>query len=156
MVRLASQVTEDFRAPSIAKQIRLELHGPAALPIALDEDRIVQVLYNLVANALQYTPAGGAVTVNVLDVNTHVIVSVTDTGIGMETRHIKHLFQPFAQVHDDRLQHSQGAGLGLFISKGIVEAHHGRIWCESEGVDHGCRFTFLLPKTTEGQAPPVC
>ncbi len=129
------------------KQVRLTRSLPADLPPVLaDEDRLTQVLTNLLANALAYTPAGGEVTVSTLKVGDELQVSVTDTGIGILPEHLAHIFDRFYRVDASRSRASGGgSGIGLTIARHLVEAHGGHMSVHSEGENKGSVFTFTLP-----------
>ena len=129
-----------------AKQIKLQSDLPADLPrVEADEDRISQVLVNLVANAIQYTPDGGAVKISAARHADEVHISVKDSGIGIPPEHIGDLFTRFYRVDKSRSRNAGGgSGIGLTIAKHLVEAHGGRIWAESDGEGHGSTFTFSL------------
>ena len=129
-----------------AKRINLRSSLPADLPPLLaDEDRITQVLVNLVANAIQYTPEGGDVTISAARVNGEIHISVKDTGIGIPPELIDNLFTRFYRVDKSRSrQAGGGSGIGLTIARHLVEAHGGRIWAESRGEGQGSTFTFGL------------
>ncbi|OGO63940.1 MAG: hypothetical protein A2Z45_04140 [Chloroflexi bacterium RBG_19FT_COMBO_55_16] len=128
------------------KGVTLESKVPANLPPALaDEDRIGQVLLNLVGNALQYTPPGGHVRIAASRRGHEVHVSITDTGIGISPEHLPHLFTRFYRVDKSRSRAGGGSGIGLTIARHLVEAHGGRIWVESPGAGRGSSFTFTLP-----------
>jgi len=129
-----------------AKRINLRLNLPADLPPLLaDEDRITQVLVNLVANAIQYTPEGGDVTISAARQADEMYISVKDTGIGIPPEHIDNLFTRFYRVDKSRSRNAGGgSGIGLTIARHFVEAHGGRIWVESKGEDQGSTFTFSL------------
>lgn len=116
-------------------------------PIQADEDRIGQVLLNLVGNALQYTPSGGRVIVSAALNNKEINISVSDNGIGISPEHIENIFTRFYRVDKSRSRAGGGSGIGLTIAKYLVEAHGGRIWVESAGSDQGSTFTFSLPIT---------
>ena len=121
--------------------------APALPPVEADEERVLQVLENLVGNALKFTPPGGVVTVAATRAPEAgwVLFSVRDTGPGIPGEHLPRVFDRFFQVHSsDR----RGAGLGLAICKAIVEAHGGRIWAESEP-GKGAAFFFTLPTAPE-------
>ena len=128
------------------KHIGLEYSLPADLPpIQADEDRITQVLVNLVANAIHYTPEGGKVTISAARQADDVLVSVKDSGIGIAPEHIANLFTRFYRVDKSRSRTTGGgSGIGLTIAKHLVEAHGGRIWAESQGEGWGSIFTFSL------------
>ncbi|MEZ0395900.1 MAG: ATP-binding protein [Anaerolineales bacterium] len=130
-----------------AKGVALKVEVPAAEAVVqADADRIGQVLTNLLGNALQYTPAGGQVTVRLEAESAQARLSVTDTGIGIPPEHLPHIFDRFYRVDKSRSRRAGGgAGIGLTIARHLVEAHGGRIWAESEGEGRGSRFTFTLP-----------
>ena len=112
-----------------------------ALPICADKHRIVQVLSNLVGNALKFTPSGGAVRLSVTKRDDDLLFCVSDTGPGIAAGQVESIFHRFWRSDTG---HQKGLGLGLFIAKGIVEAHGGRIWCESKPGE-GASFLFTLP-----------
>lgn len=128
------------------KRIALRSNLPADLPLLLvDEDRITQVLVNLVANAIQYTPEGGDVTISAGRQADEIHISVTDTGIGIPAEHIDNLFTRFYRVDKSRSRNAGGgSGIGLTIARHLIEAHGGRIWAESNGDGQGSTFTFSL------------
>jgi two-component system sensor histidine kinase BaeS len=140
-----------FATQAQAKRIDLRSDSPADIPPVLaDQDRIIQVLTNLVGNALQYTPAGGQVTIRVTRRQEEVYISVSDTGIGIPSEHIPHLFTRFYRVDKSRSrQAGGGSGIGLTIARHLVEAHGGRIWAESGGEGQGSTFTFTLKVSEE-------
>lgn len=130
------------------KSVSLSLNLPANLPPVLaDHDRISQVLLNLVGNALQYTLAGGTVIVNAAVQQPELVITISDSGIGIPAEHLPHLFNRFYRVDKSRSRAGGGSGIGLTIAKHLVEAHGGRIWAESAGEGHGSVFTFSLPLT---------
>ncbi len=129
-----------------AKEVSLAVNLPRDLPrVWADEDRIAQVLTNLLGNALQYTPAGGRVSVTATHAGGHVEVAVSDTGEGIAAEHLPHLFERFYRVDKSRARASGGSGVGLTIARSLVEAHGGRIWAESAGPGQGSTFRFTLP-----------
>lgn len=138
----------DIHAAS--RQISLELALPPNLPPVLaDEDRSLQVLTNLVGNALQYTPAGGMITVSAQPVHEEIQISIRDTGTGIRPEHLARIFDRFYRVDKSRSrQAGGGSGIGLTIARALVEAQGGRIWAESEGAGKGSTFRFTLPKAT--------
>ena len=129
-----------------AKHLVLQADLPAGLPPVLaDAARLTQVLTNLVSNAVQYTPAGGKVTITAERSGRQVVVRVTDTGIGIPAEHLPHVFTRFYRVDKSRSRQSGGgSGIGLTIAKHLVEAHDGKIWVESEGDGKGSSFAFTL------------
>lgn len=141
-------VTKRLAPQAQAKRISLELELPPDLPPLLaDEDRAVQILSNLTGNALQYTPEGGRVTISARQANNdEVQISVRDTGIGIPTEHLSHIFDRFYRVDKSRSrQAGGGSGIGLTIARALVDAHGGRIWVESGGDGKGSVFTFTIP-----------
>ena len=116
-----------------------------ACQLLVDPARITQVLLNLLGNALQYTPEGGQVTVDAWGDTQNLLIAVQDTGIGIKEEDLPHIFERFYRVDKSRARISGGSGIGLTISKHIVQAHGGRIWAESDGLGHGCCVTLSLP-----------
>ncbi len=118
---------------------------PSPVRVLADEDRVVQVLTNLVGNALQHTPAGGSVTLSVQSAGDEILFTVRDTGAGIPAEHLTHIFDRFYRVDKSRSRVRGGSGIGLTIAKHLVEAHGGRIWAESDGEGQGSTFFFTLP-----------
>jgi signal transduction histidine kinase len=141
---LLAAMEEFFRPIADEAGIELVVEASGELPaIDADQDRIVQVLANLIGNGLKFTPAGGRVTLRV-GPDEHVRFvrfSVIDTGAGIPPKHMARLFDRFWQAET---AHAAGAGLGLVIAKGIVEQHGGKIMVESEP-GRGSAFHFTLP-----------
>jgi two-component system, OmpR family, phosphate regulon sensor histidine kinase PhoR len=132
-----------------AKSIQLEL-GPfdeAIPPLLANRKNIEEVVSNLITNAVNYTPEGGAVTVSASVAGDYVCVSVRDSGIGIPETDRERIFDRFYRVKDLRMKYVVGTGLGLAIIKSIVEAHHGMIHVESE-LDRGTTFHVYLPLIT--------
>ena len=119
---------------------------PDLPPVVADRRRIVQVISNLLSNAARYSPEGSRITVEVAREGVHVAISITDEGRGLPSNEVPHLFRKFYRLDGSDLGSGvAGSGLGLAICKGIVEAHGGRIWAESDGPGLGARFTFTIP-----------
>jgi signal transduction histidine kinase len=123
---------------------------PAQAPGRWDRDRLQQILANLISNAAKFSPPTTDVQVQVRSDNGFVILSVTDQGPGIAPEAIGHLFQPFTRLSRER--DATGTGLGLYITKSIVEAHGGRIWVESV-VGRGTTFFVRLPRDSEPNGP---
>jgi signal transduction histidine kinase len=117
------------------------------LAVQADGDRIIQVLINLLGNALRYTPEDGAVRVSAEGRDGAVAFHVADNGIGIAPEHLPHLFERFYRVDKARSRALGGSGIGLTIAKAIVEAHDGRIWASSDGPGQGATFSFTIPIT---------
>ncbi|OJH40898.1 GAF domain-containing sensor histidine kinase [Cystobacter ferrugineus] len=130
----------------LASRLQLSIDIAEALPwVRVDRERILQVFSNLLGNALKFTPPGGRVTLGARTEGAVVRFWVSDTGPGIPPEAREHLFDRFWQMrHGDR----RGAGLGLSIAKGLVEAHGGRIWVESEP-GRGSTFSFVVPVAHE-------
>ncbi len=144
---VVGQVTERLRAQAERGGLSLEADIPASLPEALgDEERVEQVLVNLLHNAIKFTPPSGRVTISTRVEGDSILVSVADTGVGIPADDLPRIFERFYKA--DKARAGGGTGLGLAIAKHIVEAHGGRIWAESiEG--KGSTFTFTLPMVTK-------
>jgi signal transduction histidine kinase len=105
-------------------------------------------MFNLLSNAAKFTPDGGAITVECRKDRKKCIMSVSDTGIGIAPREREKIFEDFYQTGASTKDKTPGTGLGLPITKRIVEMHGGRIWVESKGLGKGSRFSFALPVVT--------
>ncbi|WP_120558749.1 ATP-binding protein [Corallococcus aberystwythensis] len=139
---LVKDSLEAFQPLASAQGLTLdvELHGNT-LMAKFDHERILQVLANLLSNAIKFTPGGGRILLRVEPVDQYVRFSVTDTGPGVPSHQLEVVFNRFWQA---RSEDRRGLGLGLYISRGIVEAHGGRIWAESQP-GQGSTFLFTLP-----------
>jgi len=144
----ARDVVDLFKPLAEEKKITLSYEGLETARVNADEDRIKQVITNLVSNALKFTPEGGKISIRLTrpDGKSEFIVSVSDTGIGIPPEYHDKIFAKFEQVKGVRriVKGPKGTGLGLSIAKGIVELHNGRIWLESE-LNKGTTFYFTLP-----------
>jgi PAS domain S-box-containing protein len=138
----AAEAVETLLPVAAEKEVELAGEIPPTLPdVDGDRERVLQVLANLLGNAVKFTPAGGRVRLSVEADGDMVRFAVSDTGPGIPPEHLPHVFDRFWKV---RAANRQGAGLGLAISRGIVEAHGGRIWVESTP-GKGSTFFFTLP-----------
>jgi signal transduction histidine kinase len=134
-------------APQFAEK-GLDLHIASArdLPaVSADTDRAVQVLTNLLTNALRYTPAPGRVEVGVTREGNMLAFRVRDTGVGIAPEYLSRVFERFYRIEKSRTRALGGSGIGLTIAKALIEAMHGAIRVESAGLDQGSAFTFTLP-----------
>jgi len=153
--RLVLDSEESHRALAASGSIELAVEiAPELADIWGDRDRLLQVFENLLGNAMKFTPAGGRITLGARPAQDEIEFSVADTGRGISSADLPHLFERFWQARDGE---RRGAGLGLGIAKGIVEAHGGRIWVESTPAK-GSTFHFTVPlaSSLEGRAkgPP--
>ena len=140
-----TRVASVFGPEAESRGIRLKAEVEPGLPVVqADPDRMAQVLVNLLGNAMRHTPDGGVVAVSARRHDGGVAVSVRDTGPGIAEEDLPHVFDRFYRTDEARDRAAGGAGLGLAIAKGIVEAHGGRIWAES-APGQGATFTFTLP-----------
>jgi two-component system, OmpR family, phosphate regulon sensor histidine kinase PhoR len=136
---------EAAQISAAAKQIALFLNSPAKLPaVRGDASLLREVLQNLLDNAVQYTQEGGRIEVSAAADNGSIVITVSDTGIGIPQTDQSRIFERFYRVDAARSREVGGTGLGLSIAKHIVESHGGRIWVESE-VGQGSRFHFSIP-----------
>lgn len=143
---LVRRVAGRLAVEASEKGVTLETSLPAALPqVRMDPQRIEQVLYNLLANALRHTPPGESVTVTARQVDGQVEVVVSDTGEGIAAKDLPYVFERFFRADRSRSRATGGSGLGLTIAKQLVEAHGGRIQAESAGPGRGSTFRFTLP-----------
>jgi signal transduction histidine kinase len=146
---------------ALKRGVKLSLE-PDGIPetIRADERKLKQIMYNLLANAVKFTPEGGQIRVfaeRVSDVDSvaekikgdgngnHVAISVSDSGIGIEKHDLNRVFEPFEQVESTASRAYQGTGLGLSLTKKLVELHGGKIWAHSDGQGRGSTFHFVIP-----------
>ncbi|GAB4518779.1 MAG: ATP-binding protein [Anaerolineae bacterium] len=151
---LIARVVGRLRPQFDAKGVMLRMAVPEELPsLQADENRVVQILTNLLGNALQYTPSGGRVTVRAWVEADELRIAVEDTGIGIAPEHLPHIFERFYRVDRSRSRSGGGSGIGLTIARHLVEAHGGRIWAASEGVGRGSTFTMAFPLSGSTASP---
>jgi PAS domain S-box-containing protein len=144
---LLATAVEELRPQVEAKDLKLSVDAPVDLPwVLIDRLQIERVISNLVINALRHTK-NGEIKISAEQRDNHVAISIADTGSGIPTEYLPHIFDKFVQVPDAR---TGGAGLGLTISKSIVEAHGGQISVQSQ-VGRGSTFTFTLPLAAESE-----
>jgi len=133
------------------KNITLETRTPPSCRRMVDEDRLVQVLSNLIGNSIKFTPSGGLITVSLDGRENDILVTVRDTGGGISPDHLPHVFDRFWQVLATR---KMGTGLGLAICKGIVDTFGGKIWIESK-LCEGTTVSFTLPIVVQSHQAPL-
>jgi signal transduction histidine kinase len=157
--RLLQEAISDLHSPAEQKDIAISAKIPAALPeMEVDGERLKQVMHNLLNNAIKFSPGGGTITVGVEVKDGNLLVQVIDRGVGIAQEAMPRVFEKFYQTEE--AAKVEGLGLGLYISKQIIEAHGGRIWATSK-VGEGSTFGFTLPlgqaggdsHTQEGEKP---
>jgi two-component system phosphate regulon sensor histidine kinase PhoR len=159
LVRVARSTAERLRLFAERQGLRIELDLPDRVsPVRGDEDRLGQVLINLLHNAVKFSPNGGEIVVGVREEEGEVKVWVRDPGIGVPRSDLARIFERFYKVDRARVRGRGGTGLGLSIARHVVESHSGRIWAESEE-GSGSTFTFTVPfapaVASAGQTPPA-
>lgn len=153
LAKIAEDVILLFQDEADSRNITLKCEtGTAACYVNADEAKLSIALSNLVKNSLQFTEAGGYVSVKIQEDTGHFKVSVMDDGIGIPARDLPRVFERFFQVETHLTRHYGGMGLGLSVAKAMIELHGGRIWVESEE-GKGSTFTFLLPMEQTRHAP---
>jgi signal transduction histidine kinase/ActR/RegA family two-component response regulator len=141
------------RPAAEAKHVRLHaLLDSQLAPISGDAERLQQVFWNLLSNAVTYTPTGGRIDVRLRRVNSHVEVTVSDTGRGIDAGFLPHVFDRFRQEENSATRRHTGLGLGLAITRHLVELHGGNISAASEGAGRGATFTVALPLSAVQQS----
>jgi two-component system sensor histidine kinase BaeS len=148
--RLVQDALVPLEGQFAEKGLELHVHVSENLPkVMADPTRAVQILTNLLVNALRYTPAPGRVEVAVSREEDMVAFRVSDTGIGLTPDHISHLFERFYRVDRSRSRAFGGSGIGLTIAQSLAQAMGGEIRVESAGPGQGSSFTLTLPQSHE-------
>jgi len=146
LVSVIEAAIETVRPAADAKEIRLQsVLDPAAGPVAGDFDRLQQIVWNLLSNAIKFTPKQGLVMVRLERVNSHVEITVTDSGKGINPEFVPYVFERFRQADSSSTRVYSGLGLGLAIVRQLVELHGGTVRADSEGEGKGATFTIKLP-----------
>ncbi|HEX9291172.1 MAG TPA: HAMP domain-containing sensor histidine kinase, partial [Anaeromyxobacteraceae bacterium] len=145
---IAREAIEAVQGIAADRGVALAIEGGAEVPVSCDKDRVLQVLSNLLSNAIQVTEAGGRVGVAVLAAEAEAVFTVSDTGPGIPAEDLAHLFERW---YRGRRARYPGSGLGLAIARAIVDAHRGRIWADSKEGE-GSAFSFALPVPRRAQA----
>jgi signal transduction histidine kinase len=150
LVAIARQSVEAAHATAAKNDIALSLRGAKAAVLNVDPARLGQAIDNLISNAIKFTPGGGSITVDVSPDNGHTLITITDTGMGMTGAEVGRLFERFFRTRSATEQRIQGTGLGLTITKSIVDAHGGTIGVTSEP---GAGTTFTISLATSDDVP---
>lgn len=144
LMELAQKAADSFAAEIKSKGLHIEVHGHQ-VNVSADKDRISQVLWNIMSNAIKYTETGGHIHIDVLETERSAVIRVADDGIGIAKEEQPLVFERFYRTDRSRSRSTGGAGIGLSIAKSIVEAHDGSISVESEPGAGSC-FEIVLPK----------
>jgi signal transduction histidine kinase len=144
LARMATRIVQEFRTQT--ERHTLEVDFPADYPLVHgDIERLRQVLSNLISNAIKYSPDQGKITVSGRYDEHEIYVAVSDQGIGIPAGERERIFDRFYRIDSALSRRTQGAGLGLYLVKSVVEAHGGRIWVSSTP-GQGSTFVFTLPR----------
>lgn len=141
---VVKNIVLNFEKEFLNKEVVLNFHDNDVVTF-LDKDKISQVVVNLISNALKYTPNGGKVDVNIYEDNNYIVLNVKDTGVGISSNDLPYVFERFYRADESRNKLTGGAGIGLTISKSIVEAHGGNITVDSI-IGKGTNFIVKIPK----------
>jgi two-component system CheB/CheR fusion protein len=141
---LVRDLTDQYSQTSDQHQVEAEI--TEGLAVHADPNRLEQVLENLFTNAFKYSPAGGTVLVRVQPRGEAVAVDVVDQGIGLAPEELDRIFEPFGRAAAASAMHVPGMGLGLFLSRGLMERQGGQLTVSSAGKDQGSTFTMWLPR----------
>jgi signal transduction histidine kinase len=156
---LVEAAAASMRPAATVKSIRLTVTSAAQLPrVMADRERLQQVIWNLLNNAVKFTPADGEILADVRREGPHVVLSVSDTGRGIHTAFLPYVFDMFRQAEPTSSRMHGGLGIGLSIVRRLVELHGGTVSAESRGPDHGATFTVYLPHQAAEPlgAPALC
>ena len=145
IVELVRRMVSNYEINALEKNVRIKLEEVTQIPeIRIDPVRMEQVISNLLTNAIRHTPSGGSITVTIKNGEGGLAISVADTGEGIATEDLPHVFERFYRSGSSRARKEGGTGLGLAIVKQMVEAHGGKVWVESK-MGTGSIFSILLP-----------
>lgn len=151
LLSIIEDIAEKWRGRMEEENLSFQVKTPSDLPLVnADAKRLQWAFINLVRNAVEYTPAGGQVTLQIFKHNGYVQFNVTDTGVGIPAEEQKYLFDRFYRVDKARKDESRGLGLGLYVTRAIVEAHGGKIFVDSEE-GAGSTFSVQLPQMENGE-----
>ena len=155
LAAVAAAAIDACRPAADARQVTLECHCSSPLPTMGDPDRLQQVFWNLITNAVRFTPPQGTVTVSLTRDGDTDTIEVKDTGTGIEPQFLPHMFEPFRQADAASTRSHGGLGLGLTIVRRLTEMHGGTVHVASEGVGKGATLTVNLPVRRQGVPTPA-
>jgi len=151
---LIQAVIDDVRPAAEARSIKLEAGFDSDVGAILgDHDRLQQIVWNLLINAIKFTPKGGDVHVRLARNDSHVLITVNDSGQGIAAEHLPHVFERFRQADSSNTRSNSGLGLGLSIVRQLVELHRGTVTAESSGENAGATFRVMLPVPSLPEVP---
>jgi CheY-like chemotaxis protein len=146
LAEILREAVDTMKPAADAKRIRMHtIVDPQVGPISGDPDRLRQIVWNLVSNAVKFTPKEGHIQLRVSRINSSVEIAVSDTGIGIPTDFLPHIFEPFRQADSGTTRQQAGLGLGLAIVRQLVEMHGGTVSASSNGIGTGATFRVRLP-----------
>jgi signal transduction histidine kinase len=151
-LRIVEKAIQELEFQIKQKDLEIKLDIDKDIMIQGDSLRVHQVFSNLISNAIKFTPKKGHIDISAMQEEDFYKIKIEDNGKGLSEEQIQKLFGKFVSLEKSSENFStfeQGSGLGLYISKGIIEAHNGQIWVKSEGLDKGSTFYFTLPKMEE-------
>ena len=152
LATVVNNALDACRPTADARQVELICHCSGSFPTMGDPDRLQQVMWNLVTNAVRFTPTGGFVTVGLSRAGNNDIIEVSDTGAGIEPKFLPYMFEPFRQADAASTRTHGGLGLGLTIVRRLTEMHGGTVTVSSEGLGKGAQLTVMLPVRRPAQA----
>jgi signal transduction histidine kinase len=146
ITQMVKSVCEELDIQAQKKKLKMAINLPEQeLFVKADDQKLRQVVMNLIDNGVKYTDKG-KVEVFLKEQDGKIIFSVKDTGMGMKEEEIQNLFQKFVRGSEASHYHTEGAGIGLYVARQLIEAHQGRVWAESEGEGKGSTFLVELPE----------
>ncbi len=146
LVSIIEAIVESVRPAAESRRIRLHtVLDPLASSVSGDPDRIQQIIWNLLSNAIKFTPKGGRVEVRLERIHSHIEIAISDTGPGIASEFLLHIFERFRQSDSSSTRRHGGLGLGLSIVRQLVELHGGTVAAESPGEGAGSTFKVILP-----------
>ena len=145
LVAVVNRAVEAVSPGAVGKMVRVDVRAPEPVPIVGDPNRLQQVVWNLMSNALKFTPSGGSVTVDIAATEGHAELQVSDTGVGIPAAFLPYVFDKFRQADASTTRQHGGLGLGLAIARHLIELHGGAIEARSAGEGAGATFVVRLP-----------
>jgi len=154
LTNVIEAAVEMVRPSATGKNVALQLDLNGMLPVEGDQNRLKQVIWNLLSNAIKFTPPGGRVEVHADARGADAVVTVRDSGEGIDPKFLPHVFQPFRQADSSTTRRHGGLGIGLSIVSSLVSSHHGAVRASSEGPNKGATFTVTIPLLTSSSVKP--